>query len=268
MRGRSIRPESPLSHSTKIWTLADLHLAFGAPSKSMEVFGPVWKDYEQKIETHWKERVKEEDLVLVPGDISWAMKETDALKDLDWIDALPGTKLICKGNHDYWWPSNAKLSGLLPPSIHFVHNSAFDWNGIAFGGARLWDTREYNFNEFIEFRPNPKQKKKEVDLAEQERIFVRELDRLKLSLEKMNPNAKTKIALTHYPPIGADLKPSRASILLEDYGIDVCVFGHLHNVREGALPFGEARGVKYVFASADYLRFTPIEVLDQLEKRL
>ena len=250
-----------------VWALADLHLAFGNPRKSMEVFGPLWKDYPEKIEEGWRSLVKEGDLVLIPGDISWASKPEEALADLDWIDRLPGDKLIIRGNHDYWWPSSSKLRGLLPPSIHFIHNTSFDWNGIAFAGARLWDTHEYTFNEVIEFVENPRQKKKtteelNLEKMEGEKIFVRELERLKLSLEKISCSAKKRVALTHYPPIGKDLKPSRASILLEDYGVDVCVFGHLHNVREGALPFGEARGVRYLFASADYLGFTPTKVFD------
>lgn len=242
-----------------IWTLADLHLSFGNPKKTMEVF-PGWENYAARIQEGWRKTVKEGDLVLVPGDISWAMKPEDALKDLDWIDQLPGEKLIIRGNHDYWWPSASKLKGLLPPSFHFIQNNAFNWNGSSFAGARLWDTHEYRFSDYIEFVENPREREKQVNEAETERIFVRELDRLKLSLEKLDPKAKHRIALTHYPPIGPNLKPSRASALLEDYGVDICVFGHLHNVKE--LDFGEARGVRYIFASADYLGFTPIKVLE------
>ncbi|MDN3505649.1 MAG: metallophosphoesterase [Simkaniaceae bacterium] len=244
-----------------VWVLADLHLAFGNPKKSMEVFGPVWKDYPKRIQENWERVVGPDDLVLIPGDISWAMKPEEALKDLDFIDQLPGEKLIIRGNHDYWWPSASKLKGLLPPSIHFVQNNAFDWKDCSFGGARLWDTHEYSFADVIEFVENPREKKKNVE-EDGEKIFVRDLERLKLSLECLNPKAKHRIALTHYPPIGGDLKPSRASAILEDYKIDVCVFGHLHNVRENSLNFGEVRGVKYIFASADYLGFTPIKVLD------
>lgn len=249
-----------------IWVLADLHLAFGNPSKSMEVFGPAWKDYPEKIKTSWEATVGPDDLVLIPGDLSWAMKPEDALIDLEWIDRLPGQKLILRGNHDYWWPTSAKLKGLLPPSFSFIHNNAFEWNDVAFGGSRLWDTKEYSFDPFIEFVENPLSKKKTAEelvkqKEENERIFVRELNRLTMSLEKLNPKAKTRIALTHYPPIGADLRPSRASAILEDFGIDICVFGHLHNVRAKSLNFGSARGVKYLFASADYLDFTPIKVL-------
>ena len=233
----------------------------------MEAFGPVWKDYPKKIQSAWKRLVGPEDLVLIPGDLSWAMKMKEALVDLDFLDALPGEKLIIRGNHDYWWPTAKKLKGFLPPSMHFIHNTAFDWNDVTFGGARLWDTHEYGFNDVIEFVENPFAKKKSPEELEKmreegEKIFVRELERLNLSLKQMNPKAKHRIALTHYPPIGADLKPSRASAILEDHQIDICVFGHLHNVRENSLPFGEARGVTYVFTSVDYLGFTPVKILD------
>lgn len=252
-----------------VWVLADVHLPFGNPKKTMEAFGPSWKDYTDRIQSSWSKIVEQEDLVLIPGDISWATNTQEALKDLDFLEALPGKKLLIRGNHDYWWPSVKKLQEILPPSIHFIHNNSFDWKEITFGGARLWDTYEYSFEDVIEivFNPfgkikTPEELKKEKE--EGEKIFVRELQRLKLSLEKMNPKATHRIALTHYPPIGADLKPSRASSILEEYEIDICVFGHLHNVRENSLPFGKARGVRYIFASADYLHFTPTLVLNTL----
>lgn len=250
-----------------IWALADVHLSFGNPKKNMEAFGPKWKDYQNHIKATWEKLVGPEDLVLIAGDISWATKMEEALKDLDFLDSLPGEKLLIRGNHDYWWPSAKKLSGILPPSLHFIHNSAFDWNEITFGGTRLWDTPEYSFGDVIEFVENPLVRKKSPEELAKEKddakkIFARELERLTLSLEKLNPKAKTRIALTHYPPIGADLRPSRTAAMLEDFKIDICVFGHLHNVREKALPFGTARGVRYLFTSADYLSFTPIKVLD------
>lgn len=251
-----------------IWTIADLHLSFGVPSKNMEVFGPAWKNYAEKIKDHWQQKISAEDLVLIPGDISWAMRLEEAMPDLAWIDALPGKKIISKGNHDYWWPSSQKLKEALPPSIDFIHNNALECNGIAFGGTRLWDTPEYSFNAFIEFRENPRERKKtqeelEGKKEEDARIFARELERLRLSLKQLSPKAKTRIALIHYPPIGADLKPSKTSTILEEFEIDICVFGHLHNVRPNSLPFGKARGVQYVFASADYLDFTPIKIFEE-----
>lgn len=233
----------------------------------MEVFGEPWINYPKKIKANWEERVSAEDLVLIAGDISWAMNLEDALKDLDFIDALPGEKLIIRGNHDYWWPSPSKLRGLLPPTIHFIQNTAFHFHDIAFGGVRLWDTHEYNFDEVIEFVENPYARKKSREELEREReegekIFTRELERLKLSLSKMDQRAKHRIALTHYPPIGKDLRPSRAGAILEDFNVEICVFGHLHHVKDKALPFGTARGVRYILTSADYLGFAPIMILD------
>lgn len=248
-----------------IWALSDPHLAFGVPEKTMEVFGTSWKNYAEKIQSNWTSLIAPDDLVLIPGDISWAKTLDEALVDLKWIDALPGTKVIIRGNHDYWWSSSAKLSKAMPPSIHFIHNNTFLWNDIAIGGSRLWDTEEYSFNAFIEFQENVRQKTKTpeelaFEKEESERIFIRELERLKLSLSQLPTKAKMKIAMTHYPPIGSDLAPSRASQILESFGIDVCVFGHLHNVRPGSLPFGQARGVKYLFTSCDYLDFVPIKI--------
>lgn len=248
-----------------IWALSDPHLAFGVPEKTMEAFGPSWANYAERIETNWKKFISAEDLVLLPGDISWAMRLEEALVDLSWIDALPGKKIILRGNHDYWWSSAAKLAKIMPPSIQFIHNNFLVWNDVAIGGSRLWDTPEYSFNAFVEFQENPRAKIKtseELALQEQEdeKIFVRELERLKLSLSQIPQAAKLKIALTHYPPLGADLAPSRASALLEAYHIDICAFGHLHNVRRGSLPFGKARGVEYLFTSCDYLDFIPLKV--------
>jgi predicted phosphohydrolase len=249
-----------------IWALSDLHLAFGAPEKTMEAFGPSWKNYSEKIQSNWEKEVAATDLVLIPGDISWAMHLKQALIDLKWIDALPGTKVILRGNHDYWWGSSSKLSKAMPPSIHFIHNNTFVWNEIAIGGTRLWDTSEYAFDKYIEFQENPRARIKTLEqLAHQkegdEKIFDRELKRLELSLSQLPKDNKIRIAMTHYPPIGADLLPSRASQILEFYQTNHCVFGHLHNVRKGSLPFGEARNIKYHFTSCDYLDFIPIKIL-------
>jgi predicted phosphohydrolase len=250
----------------KIWTLSDLHLALSVPEKTMEDFGPAWHNYAERIAGNWKKLISPSDLVLIPGDICWAKHLEEAIIDLKWIDALPGTKLLLRGNHDYWWASSAKMAKVMPPSIHFIHNSVFLWNDAAIGGSRLWDTNEYSFERYIEFQENPRARVKTPDeLAhekeEEEKIFARELERLKLSLSQIPKSSKIKIAMTHYPPIGADLAPSKASRILEEYQMQYCVFGHLHNVRKGSLPFGEARGVKYIFTSCDYLDFVPLKIL-------
>lgn len=244
-----------------IWAISDPHLSFGVPNKSMSVFGPNWTNYEKKMAEAWGDLVGKEDLVLIPGDISWALKLEEAIPDLQWIERLPGTKVMIKGNHDFWWGSNRKMEQIMPPSLHFIHNNHFDWNEITIGGTRLWDTKEYSFNDLIEFKENPRAK--EIGkIEENDLIFQRELERLRLSLKQMNPKARYRIAMTHYPPIGNDLKPSATSQILEEYKIDVCVFGHLHNLKQTENPlFGEARGVTYYLTSCDYLDFKPIKIL-------
>ncbi len=249
----------------RIWAIGDLHLSFGVKNKSMDIFGPHWASHAEKIASNWKSLIHPEDLVLVPGDLSWAMKLEEVIPDLEWVDALPGTKVMIKGNHDYWWGSLGKLAAVLPPSIHLIQNNVFNWKGVTIGGARLWDTPEYSFGSFIEYRDNPKQKKPQAEeIVQQElnqKLFDRELERLKLSLSQLDKEAKVKIAMTHYPPIGANLEPSRAAQILEQHGVQICVFGHLHNLKAGEPLFGEARGVRYILAACDYIHFQPIAVL-------
>ena len=188
-----------------VWAIADLHLSFGVPDKGMEVFGKHWQQHANKIEKHWRSMIAPDDLVLIPGDISWAMRLEDAIPDLQWLHALPGVKVILKGNHDYWWGSLSKVVACLPPSIHLIQNSVFNWKGVSIGGARLWDTPEYSFREWIEFQENPKARKNDPEVLVQEefseKIFNRELERLKRSLEQLDPSARLRLAMTHYPPI-------------------------------------------------------------------
>lgn len=247
-----------------VWAIGDLHLSFGVPDKSMHLFGKSWEKWTEKLQANWQTHIKAEDLILLPGDISWAMHVEDAVPDLQWIHQLPGTKVMLKGNHDYWWTSLSKVEKVLPSSIHLIQNNAYLWNDIAIGGTRLWDTSEYQFGQYIEYQDNPRARKlAEVDhdVAEMERIFARELSRLELSLKAMSSKASKKIVMTHYPPIGGDLKGSRTSALLQKYQVNHCVFGHLHNVHLGALPFGEHGGVKYHLVSGDYLDFMPLKIV-------
>ncbi|MBM3200786.1 MAG: phosphoesterase [Chlamydiae bacterium] len=246
----------------KIWSIADLHLCFGTPSKSMEVFGPTWKSYENQIKSNWEASICEDDIVLIPGDISWALRLEEALVDLRWIDKLPGKKVITRGNHDYWWPSSKKLADALPASIFFIHNNALCFEDIAIAGTRLWDSSEFSFNEWIDFQEPIKTPPKPKDPLEDEKIFLRELERLTLSLEAMDKKAKYRIAMLHYPPIGAIGLESVVSKILTSYNIDVCVFGHLHNIKEGIKLDRKLNGVSYYCVSADHIRFKPVKVLD------
>lgn len=248
-----------------VWAIADLHLSISTPDKDMAVFGEPWTDYQEKIERHWRERISDQDLVLIAGDICWAKRAEEAKIDLEFIHRLPGTKVLCKGNHDYWWESQKKVLEILPSSLHLIHNSSFDWHEISIAGTRLWDTPEFNFDKEVVMRPNPRAKAHLYATPEDdeinEKIFVRELMRLESSLQQLNPNAGVRIAMVHYPPISGDLRDSRASQLLERYGVDICVFGHVHAVKEPSKLFGVHNGVRYLFTSADALNFIPLRVL-------
>lgn len=248
-----------------IWAIGDLHLAIGVPEKSMEAFGEPWMGYLDKLQSNWLKSISEDDLVLIPGDISWAMHPHEAKADLEWIGKLPGTKVLLRGNHDYWWASLRQVEAILPPSLHLIQNNAFFWKDFAIGGARLWDTLEYNFASYIEHKDNPKASllsETEDHTPDAEKIFTRELGRLELSLKALSsrPSAM-RIAMTHYPPISATLEMSRASALLEKYQVQCCVFGHLHSVKPSAPLFGTKNGIQYRLTSADYLNFTPLRIV-------
>lgn len=253
-------PSSLKKHSRSVWALADLHLSLEIPSKDMSIFGSVWQNYMEKISSRWKEKVQPQDLVLLPGDICWALKLEQALPSLYWIDKLPGTKVMIRGNHDYWWSSAKKMSAVFPPSVHFINNTAFHWHDISIGGTRLWESSEYNFKACIDFSPNLSVDSKEnIKHAE---LFEKELERLRMSLKQLNPQALLKIAMVHYPPISLDLKSSRTSKILEEFRIQICVFGHLHNVKKHISLFGEHQGVQYYLTSVDYLDFTPLKIYE------
>jgi predicted phosphohydrolase len=248
----------------KIFAIGDLHLSFGVPDKGMEFFGPQWQEWTKKLEAHWKDSISKDELVLIPGDISWAMKLEEAEKDFAWIESLPGKKVIIKGNHDYWWGSISKVRAFLPPSITALQNDAIEINGIAICGTRLWDTPEYHFSKWVDYRENPKENTllgREKDEAATLKIYERELARLKLSLDQMEAGADLRIAMTHYPPIGGDLLESRAASLLESYQVNISVFGHLHQLKKGSKLFGVKNGVDYKLVSCDWLDFQPLRLL-------
>lgn len=248
-----------------VWAIADLHLSFGVPNKEMDVFGSHWIGYTDKIEAAWRASIADDDLVLIAGDISWAKLPEEARPDLEWIGRMPGTKVLIKGNHDYWWSSLLKLKPIIPPSCHLIQNNSFAWNEIAVAGARLWDIPGLNFNEIIDFRESDRVKKltESDETPDSQKIYQRELGRLEMSLKNMDPKAKVRLVMTHYPPIGIDFQETEVSKLLEKYRVDCCVFGHLHNVKSGLQLFGVYHGIKYCLTACDYLDdFKPLKIME------
>lgn len=243
----------------KIFAIGDLHLGHTV-DKPMDVFGPQWKDHTGRIAENWRERVLDTDLVLVPGDVSWAMRFEEAEEDLQWLDRLPGRKVLLKGNHDYWWPSISRLRDhIRGTSLFALQYDAITIGGASVGGTRLWTMPdlEIPYEDPLEIPSTGGQGASAM--PPDEKIFRRELGRLKLSLESMEREAGLRIVMTHFPPTDESGKDTALTRLLEAYGVDFCVFGHLHNL---GLPRGRTwdfvkKGVRYVLASCDSVDFAP-----------
>jgi predicted phosphohydrolase len=245
----------------KVFALSDPHLAFSTPDKSMDRFGDVWIDHPRKIKINWENTVSRGDIVLVPGDISWAKKFDQALADLYWLDNLPGKKIILKGNHDYWWPKTGILNQKLPQSIYIIKNNCLQIGSFVFFGARLWDTLEYSCDDIVDWdlkKGDFLQKKSLEELKKQEKIYDRELHRLELSISMLPDNPELiRIGMCHFPPLNGSLTPSRASELFSRAGAVHTVFGHLHSLKAGISPFGILDKTEYHLTSGDFLEFKP-----------
>lgn len=224
-----------------IYAIADLHLSFSA-EKSMDIFGGQWVNHTERIEENWRTIVKEEDTVIVPGDISWAMKLSDAVVDLDWIDALPGKKVLIKGNHDLWWNSITKLNRMYD-SIHFLQNNYVKAEGWAICGTRGWiGPWDMGF------------------MAEDEKVYKRELLRLRMSLEAaVSSGEKHIIGVIHFPPLADNGGESGFAKLFKEYGVEYVVYGHLHgyDAHQRALQ-GVYGGTDYRLVACDYLKCSPL----------
>lgn len=234
-----------------LFVLADPHLANGV-DKPMAVFGPHWNNHTERIRTHWLEVVAPEDTVVLPGDISWALTLAEALPDLRFLHELPGSKILSRGNHDYWWTSLAKLEALCHShhldSLKFMRNNAIlVEDDTIICGSRGWilpDDPAFS--------------------ADDARIYAREIGRLRLSLEAaaaFDCQGCEKIVFLHYPPYARDCKPTELTRLLTDYQVSRCYFGHIHApVPAYQTPDFLLDGVKYTLASADRLSFKPLRL--------
>ncbi len=221
-----------------IYAISDLHLAFGAPEKNMNVFGIKWQEYEEKIKKNWLENVKDEDVVIMSGDFSWATYIEDSKKDFDFLNSLPGKKYLLKGNHDYWWTTIKKMNDFINQNkyenIYFLYNNAYDIGNYVLTGTRYWGYDE--------------------DTEDNEKIFNREILRAKLSLDeaKVLYPEKPIIFTTHYPP---DEKIIDA---LKEYNIKIWIYGHIHTNYEESLV--EIPGIETYLTSCDYLNFNMLEI--------
>ncbi len=237
-----------------LYAMSDLHLSFSC-DKPMDVFGTGWHNYTDKIYENWTETVKDNDLVIVGGDISWAMYLEDTYEDLRFLNSLPGKKLLLRGNHDYWWMSIAKMKAFFEENsfdtLSFLQNDA-----IAHGHALIAGTRGWLLPDSDGFRSKDK------------KIYDRELIRLELALgamkkleEKSENQIKRRVAVFHYPPLGKDNVPDSSIMeLLKRFSVTDCIYGHLHaGACRGAFN-GEYDGISFSLTSSDFLEFRPLNL--------
>ena len=224
----------------KVFGISDLHLSFSVTNKSMDVFGAHWFEHWRKIAQCWQELIGPEDIVLVSGDISWGLRPEEAAQDLQWLSALPGRIVLTRGNHDYWWQSISKMRQAYP-RLNFVQNDAVTFGRISICGTRGWPlpgSDEFN--------------------AQDQKIYERELARLRLAAGALDPAAEYRIAMFHYPPLFYNQLDTEFTAILEEARIDLCVYGHIHQTHFDPQRFDlEHRGIKYRLISADYLEFAP-----------
>lgn len=230
----------------RVYAIADLHLATVTP-KPMTVFGPQWAGHPQAIFEQWRDVVQDEDLVLLPGDLSWAMRLPDALTDLQPVMALPGTKVLLRGNHDYWWPTPSKLRAALPAGMHALQNDALRFGNVVVCGSRGWLTPGY-----------------ESLSDDDERLLNREAERLTLSVkaaQALRQAGDHFILMLHYPPASPPYSGNALTKVIEAAQPDMVVYGHLHGVPVEK-SMRHVGGIPAHLVAADVLKFKPKLLLE------
>ena len=229
-----------------IFVIADLHLSFKNP-KPMDIFGDNWTKHEEKIKKDWNEKVKEEDLVVLPGDFSWATYIEDTIPDFEYLNSLPGKKIMLKGNHDYWWTTVTSMRKFLKENnfqnIDFLYNNSFEYENKILCGTRGWSL---------------------VDEEIDEKLINRELGRLELSLQEGGQKTVSG-ALPHVqPPITKNKILSEEEMkfieLMKKYNVKRCYYGHLHGNSIYDAVEGKIQGIELKLVSADGLDFKLIKI--------
>jgi len=233
-----------------IFAISDLHLSFGV-DKPMNVFGKIWDNYEERIKEDWLKKVKEQDTVIIPGDISWGINFNEAYPDFKFIEELPGKKIILRGNHDYYFNTKTKVKKFLEQnnfnSISILHNNAYEVENYILCGARGWTTSE------------------ETNKTEDKKIIKREEGRLEISLKeglKIQNELKEKgivkniIVAMHYPPFNDNFLD-----IMNQYDVKLCIYGHLHGYGHSKIREGIINNIECKMVSCDYTEFKLIKIV-------
>lgn len=235
-----------------IYAIGDLHLSGEPPTKPMEKFGEHWLGHKEKIKYNWQSTVQPEDYVIIAGDISWAMNLPEADVDLKWIAALPGHKILLRGNHDYWWTSISKMRKLYPEFIFLQNDSTLvelakedGVQKVAVCGTRGWTLP--SSEKFTE---------------EDNKIYLREGVRMELGLQQAAKlEADVLVLAMHYPPLFAPEETTVFTDLLEKYQVKHCVYGHIHGENHVITFEGERKGVNYKLVSCDTQGFELYKII-------
>ncbi len=230
-----------------IYAISDLHLSFNT-DKPMNIFGDNWKNHEKKIQESWITTIKNEDTVLLPGDFSWGMTFEEAKLDFEYLNRLPGRKIMLKGNHDYWWGTLNKIKAFFKSNnfndIDILYNNSYLVEDKIICGTRGWTISGND--------------------EENEKIYKRELLRLEISLKDgINKYGESKeiIVCMHYPPTNDTLMENSEFIqIMKKYNVKKCVYGHLHGEAHREAIEGDIGGVEIKLISCDYTEFKLISL--------
>lgn len=219
-----------------VFAISDLHLSINTP-KPMDIFGPVWEGYLDTIVDDWNNKVGDDDIVLISGDISWAMRLKEAEPDLEYLCGLKGHKIIIKGNHDYWWGAIGEVRKTLKNKTYAIQNDAIKIGNVIVCGSRGWTVPEGGEQS-----------------AQDEKLYKRELIRMELSLKTMD-NLRSEgdkvIVMTHFPPFNYKIDNNEMLELFKKFRVDAVVFGHLHSYDKNQKLFFEKDNIKYYLTSCD-----------------
>lgn len=226
----------------KVFTIGDLHLSLSV-DKPMDIFAG-WTDYVEKLTENWKERITDEDTVVLAGDTSWGMSLNETTADFEFINNLPGKKYIIKGNHDYWWDTRKKLEAFFLnngfETLNILQNNAVETENFIICGTRGW--------LFENGEPHDA------------KILQREAGRLELSLQSIK-SEKEKVVFLHYPPVYADQCSAEILDVLLKHNVKRCYYGHIHGYGIANSLNGTYAGIEFKLISADALGFCPIEIV-------
>lgn len=223
-----------------IYAISDLHLSLGT-DKPMDIFG--WENHVERVRANWTRMVKEDDIVVLPGDFSWALKLEESLEDFKFLESLPGKKILLKGNHDLWWPTVKKVMDFLNKneirSVSLVFNNAYEYGEYAICGTRGWCFAESGSDK---------------------KVILREVGRLKASLEAAKKMDKKPIVFLHYPPVYGEEKCTEILDVLKQYGVETVYHGHIHGKGLNNAT-SEFSGIKFKLISSDCIDFSPYFII-------